>query len=214
MLAVGDTPSVYLYAISGGDNIVFSPITTHSDAFGDAAFSTTWSSDGLKYAVASQDGCVKVWDIRSSRPLATYTGVEKARRYRPRGAASGPLVRSIPPGLDAPLPDGSQFMSLGPPPSLFGIPTSAPSQYYGTLNGGGHFGTPGSHSAATTVPSNASIPEKEMNLVIPGIRTLKFVKSGRREVLAFSEVRQLTSWTSPNLILFVLHPLSTSVTFT
>jgi hypothetical protein len=100
-------------------------------------------------------------------------------------------------------------MSLGPPPSLFGIPTSLPSQYYGTLDGGGHFGTPGSHSAATMVPSNTSIPEKEMNLVVPGIRTLKFVKSGGREVLSFSEVRQLPLWNSSQFNPITVYPFST-----
>lgn len=118
------------------------------------------------------------------------------RGCKPRGAAPGSRTRFIPPGLDAPLPDGSQFMSLAPPPSLFGVPTSLSSEYYGTLDGGGHFGTPVSHSAAAIVPSNANIPDKEMNLVIPGIRTLKFVKSGGREVLAFSEVGQLALRTS------------------
>lgn len=65
LLSVGDTCSVYLHSISGGDNVSFTEIATHSDAFSDASFSTAWSPDGLKYAVASQDGCVKVWDVRS-----------------------------------------------------------------------------------------------------------------------------------------------------
>lgn len=188
LLAVGDTTSVYLYSISGGDSVSFYPSTTHTDAFSDAAFGTAWSSDGLSYAVASQDGCVKVWDVRSSKPLTTLRGAESAKRYVPHTANLPRRTRAIPAGLDAPLADGSQFMSLSPPPSLFGVPTSASSHYYGFLDGGGHFGTPGSISGATVVPSNASIPDKEMDLVIPGIRSLKFVKSGGRELLAFTEV--------------------------
>lgn len=203
---VGDTPSVYLYGIDGGANVTFSPSATHEHAFTDAAFSTAWSSDGLSYAVASQDGCVKVWDVRSSIPLAEMRGVESRRRWRPSPSAAplrgngGRSTRFIPPGLDPPLADGSQFMSssnMSPQPlsTLYGIPTSALPNYYGYsfLDGGGHFGTPGSVSGATVVPSNASIspptiPDKEMDLVVPGIRSLKFVRSGGRDVLAFTEV--------------------------
>lgn len=38
----------------------------------DFSFSTSWSKDGRKFAVASQDGQVTVWDHRSSRPLALF----------------------------------------------------------------------------------------------------------------------------------------------
>jgi WD40 repeat protein len=38
----------------------------------DWCFSTSWSKDGRKFAVASQDGQVTIWDHRSSRPLAIF----------------------------------------------------------------------------------------------------------------------------------------------
>lgn len=34
-----------------------------------ACFSTAWSADGSKFAAASQDGVVRVWDVRSGEPL-------------------------------------------------------------------------------------------------------------------------------------------------
>ncbi|KAJ9104434.1 hypothetical protein QFC21_001929 [Naganishia friedmannii] len=58
----------YLYeVISGGCD--FRLIRTYR-ASDDAGFSTSWSKDGKKFAVASQDGVVTVWDHRSSDPLA------------------------------------------------------------------------------------------------------------------------------------------------
>lgn len=84
----------------------------------------------------------------------------------------------VPLGLDPPLADGSQYMSsLAPLPSLFGVPTASSGHYYGFLDRG--------------FPLNEIIPDKEMELVVPAVRTLKFVRtsaSGGRDVLAFSEV--------------------------
>lgn len=189
---------MYLYGIEGGANVTFSPAATHEHAFTDAAFSTAWSSDGMSYAVASQDGCVKVWDVRSSIPLTELRGVENSRRRRPVpkpvvSSSNGRRGWAVPPGMDPPLADGSQYMPISPPAplplsSLFGLPTSSHYYGYSHLDGGGHFGTPGPISGATMVPSDASIPDREMELVIPGVRSLKFVKSGGREVLAFAEV--------------------------
>lgn len=72
MLAVGDTNDVYLYEVIGGGRD-FRKIGVYKGS-NDAGFSTAWSKDGRKFAVASQDGQVTVWDHRSSKPLAyVYT---------------------------------------------------------------------------------------------------------------------------------------------
>uniref|UniRef100_V5EXS8 Uncharacterized protein n=1 Tax=Kalmanozyma brasiliensis (strain GHG001) TaxID=1365824 RepID=V5EXS8_KALBG len=70
LIAVGDTPEVFIHSVSRtGEH---SKLATYS-ASSDACFSTTWSSDGTKFAVASQDGVVSVWDVRSSRRLASVS---------------------------------------------------------------------------------------------------------------------------------------------
>lgn len=62
MICVGDNHELYLYeVISGG--VDFRLIRTYR-ASDDAGFSTSWSKDGKKFAVASQDGVVTVWDHR------------------------------------------------------------------------------------------------------------------------------------------------------
>ncbi|KDQ17451.1 hypothetical protein BOTBODRAFT_171937 [Botryobasidium botryosum FD-172 SS1] len=72
LLAVGDTNQVFLYNIStGADTVTFDKIATYG-AGADANFSTAFSADGSKFAVASQDGLVTVWDVRSSSELAVY----------------------------------------------------------------------------------------------------------------------------------------------
>lgn len=35
-----------------------------------ACFTTAWSNDGTKFAAASQDGVIRVWDVRSGEPLS------------------------------------------------------------------------------------------------------------------------------------------------
>lgn len=70
LIAVGDTPDVFIHSVSwSGEHV---KVATYS-ASSDACFSTTWSPDGSKFAVASQDGIVSVWDVRSSRRLAAVS---------------------------------------------------------------------------------------------------------------------------------------------
>lgn len=70
MVTVGDSTDVYLHeVIDGGAR--FRPIGIYNAAT-DSGFSTSWSKDGRRFAVASQDGQVTVWDHRSSRPLAIF----------------------------------------------------------------------------------------------------------------------------------------------
>ncbi|KAI9208721.1 WD40-repeat-containing domain protein [Polychytrium aggregatum] len=70
MVAVGDSNQVFLYDISptGGYQKI-STLTASSDA----SFSCAWNQSSEKFAVASQDGCVSVWDVRSSEKLAKIT---------------------------------------------------------------------------------------------------------------------------------------------
>ncbi|KAG6332767.1 hypothetical protein ID866_6323 [Astraeus odoratus] len=78
LLSVGDSPKVYLHHLTGGGRITFSPIVTlhipppdtrfYSAAL-TASFSTAFSADGMKFAVASQEGVVAVWDVRSTKPV-------------------------------------------------------------------------------------------------------------------------------------------------
>lgn len=62
MITVGDTTEVYLYEIVGGGSD-FKQIGVYKGST-DSGFSTCWSHDGRKFAVASQDGQVTVWDHR------------------------------------------------------------------------------------------------------------------------------------------------------
>ncbi|KAG8846351.1 hypothetical protein FRB96_002021 [Tulasnella sp. 330] len=71
LLAVGDTNEIFLNSIASGDEVSIQKISTYS-AGSDAHFSTAWSSDGRKFAVACQDGQVTVWDTRSSKPLSIF----------------------------------------------------------------------------------------------------------------------------------------------
>ncbi|KAI9105476.1 WD40-repeat-containing domain protein [Phlyctochytrium arcticum] len=62
MVAVGDTSDVFLYDISASDN--YTKIATLT-ASSDAGFSCAWNQSSEKFAVASQDGFVSVWDVRN-----------------------------------------------------------------------------------------------------------------------------------------------------
>ena len=93
LLSVGDSPDVYLHRISGSSRLGFAPIARLSlsphiaDALAassaaagagaggaavPASFSTAFSGDGSKFAVASQEGVVVVWDVRSTKPLKVF----------------------------------------------------------------------------------------------------------------------------------------------
>ena len=84
LLSVGDSSKVYLHRMSGGRCMSFIPITiltlpppvyfpvNYSSASPVASFSTAFSGDGSKFAVASQEGSVVVYDVRSSKPLKIF----------------------------------------------------------------------------------------------------------------------------------------------
>ncbi|WVQ98832.1 hypothetical protein IAU59_005963 [Kwoniella sp. CBS 9459] len=78
MVSVGDSTDVNVFEVIDGGR-EFRKIAVY-EAASDAGFSTAWSKDGRKFAVASQDGQVTVWDHRSSKPLAIFhTNASKAQ---------------------------------------------------------------------------------------------------------------------------------------
>ncbi|KAF9058965.1 hypothetical protein BDP27DRAFT_1372006 [Rhodocollybia butyracea] len=96
LLSVGDSSKVFLHRIHGGAQLDFSPIATLTVPPPDrdllfsslaASFSTAFSRDGTKYAVASQEGVVCVWDVRSTKPLKVYQ-TDKAT-YNAHGVGNG-----------------------------------------------------------------------------------------------------------------------------
>jgi WD40 repeat protein len=66
MVAVGDSNQVFLYDIGANSYTKTATLTGAKDA----GFSCAWSKASDKFAVASQDGVVCVWDVRSSEKLA------------------------------------------------------------------------------------------------------------------------------------------------
>ena len=78
LLSVGDSPRIYLHHLTGGPCITFAPVVILNVPPPDArlyspslsaSFSTSFSHDGMKFAVASQEGVVAVWDVRSTKPM-------------------------------------------------------------------------------------------------------------------------------------------------
>lgn len=109
LLSVGDSPQVYLHHISGSSRLTFESIAKYSlvpytpSIFTHqyyspqypspplpASFSTTYSANGMKFAVASQEGVAVVWDVRSSKPLKIFeTDRTRGRERGATGEASG-----------------------------------------------------------------------------------------------------------------------------
>lgn len=71
MVSVGDDNQVCLHSItrSGYPELVSTMAVSR-----DSNFSVSWSHDSDRFAVASQDGTVHVWDIRSRTPLCRLGG--------------------------------------------------------------------------------------------------------------------------------------------
>ncbi|KAL0067694.1 hypothetical protein AAF712_005134 [Marasmius tenuissimus] len=100
LLSVGDSSKVFLHRIDGGSRLTFTPIATlpmpppdrsplsFASASLAASFSTAFSRDGMKYAVASQEGVVAIWDVRSSQPLKVFQ-TDKGRMPLEGGHWSG-----------------------------------------------------------------------------------------------------------------------------
>ncbi|KAI9143811.1 WD40-repeat-containing domain protein [Paraphysoderma sedebokerense] len=73
MCAVGDTNQVFLFDVNS--NTGYQRIGTYTGT-NDSGFSCAWNHSSDKFAVASQDGYVSVWDIRSSEKLAKIPTVQ------------------------------------------------------------------------------------------------------------------------------------------
>lgn len=109
LLSVGDSSQIHLHHISGSSQLAFDPIARYSLAphtpaalshqysyshytnnTGPASFSTAFSQNGMKFAVASQEGVAVVWDVRSSKPLKVFeTDKSRGKDRMPTGASSG-----------------------------------------------------------------------------------------------------------------------------
>ncbi|KAJ8325821.1 hypothetical protein QVD99_001544 [Batrachochytrium dendrobatidis] len=81
LLAVGDTSEVFLFNISAGGQ--YERINV-MNATNDAGFSCSWNQSSERFAVASQDGFVSVWDIRSSEKLAQISSKQARRDVNPQ----------------------------------------------------------------------------------------------------------------------------------
>ncbi|PWN33315.1 WD40 repeat-like protein, partial [Meira miltonrushii] len=93
VVSVGDTPEVFLFSVHPITSEL-SKIATYT-ASSDASFSTTWSPDGMQFAVASQDGIVSVWDVRSSKKIAALQTTQFSDLY---GAGAARVVKWSPRG--------------------------------------------------------------------------------------------------------------------
>lgn len=76
MIVVGDDKKVHLFSITSSGR--YERVATMS-ASRDANFSVSWTANSDKFAVASQDGTVHVWDIRHRDPLYCFKGVGNVR---------------------------------------------------------------------------------------------------------------------------------------
>lgn len=84
IVSVGDTPDVFLFSVDKVTGEI-SQIGTYT-ASSDASFYTAWSPDSLQFAVASQDGVISVWDVRSSSKIAQLNTTHRPNSYRPEAA--------------------------------------------------------------------------------------------------------------------------------
>jgi WD40 repeat protein len=82
LLSVGDSRKLHLHSISANssritlEHINTLPLPISGDS--PASFASAFSPDGSKFAVASQEGLVLAFDIRSTRPIWTYNTQKRA----------------------------------------------------------------------------------------------------------------------------------------
>ncbi|KXS18570.1 WD40 repeat-like protein [Gonapodya prolifera JEL478] len=126
LVAVGDSNQAFLYEMANNTYNKVAMLTTSNDA----GFSCAWNHASDKFAVASQDGFVSVWDIRSSEKLCQVgskqhpqvKGACRSVKFSPTGSIDllvysehvsyfslldartfneRQTVRVVPPGVDA-----------------------------------------------------------------------------------------------------------------
>ncbi|KAF8650056.1 hypothetical protein AX16_005446 [Volvariella volvacea WC 439] len=101
LLSVGDCNKAWLHQLHGGSQLTFTPISTlhipsptmsphfYPSPSLAASFSTAFNQDGSKFVVASQEGVVAIWDVRSTKPLKIFH-TDKSRMPNPGvGGSSG-----------------------------------------------------------------------------------------------------------------------------
>eukprot|EP00842_Homolaphlyctis_polyrhiza_P004338 jgi/Hompol1/4905/HPOL_004015-RA len=95
LLAVGDTPEVFMFNITptGGYERVATLTASH-----DAGFSCAWNQSSERFAVASQDGVVSIWDIRSTQKLTQLTAKQARRDVNPQVKGACRCVKFSPSG--------------------------------------------------------------------------------------------------------------------
>ncbi|KAG8737431.1 hypothetical protein FRC10_008185 [Ceratobasidium sp. 414] len=97
MLAVGDDTRLQIFNVNARSQMVdFEHVGSYTSGT-EPNFTSAWSASGLQFAAASQDGSVTAWDVRSSRPLASWR-VPYRSGYRPY---------TRPPGQPSPPPRSS-----------------------------------------------------------------------------------------------------------
>lgn len=78
MVVVGDSNQVFLHDVSEATPYKrIATLTTTSNPSKGASFSCSWNANSDKFAVASQDGFVFVWDIRSQHQLACFPAYQQ-----------------------------------------------------------------------------------------------------------------------------------------
>ncbi|KAI8341738.1 WD40-repeat-containing domain protein [Chlamydoabsidia padenii] len=71
MISVGDDNNIHLFKLNTNGHY---ELMSNMAVSRDANFSVSWNHSSDKFAVASQDGTVHVWDIRSQLPLCKFGG--------------------------------------------------------------------------------------------------------------------------------------------
>lgn len=159
----------------------------------------------MKYAVASQDGTVKVWDVRSHQPLETFVSLESTernRRTRKRDRETRYSISSMS-SIAHPIPSSpTSLASAAARRRLFAAGMARPPPGLEVRSeDGAQFLTPEAlHSNTPTyaepLPAELlggfgwdRVPEDRS--VISAMRSVKFVRAGgprAKEVLIFAEV--------------------------
>ncbi|QRV95309.1 hypothetical protein RhiJN_23327 [Ceratobasidium sp. AG-Ba] len=100
MLAVGDDTRLQIFNVNARSQLVdFEHVGSYTSGT-EPNFTSAWSASGLQFAAASQDGTVTTWDVRSSRPLASWR-VPSRSGYRPRRTPLTPPASPPRPGYPA-----------------------------------------------------------------------------------------------------------------
>ncbi|KAA8497586.1 hypothetical protein FVE85_5171 [Porphyridium purpureum] len=77
LCVTGDSFSADVYAVSAAGEY---KLVTNLPYFSDSGMKISWSANSDKLAIASQEGCVMVFDVRTWRPLATLYSKQGACR--------------------------------------------------------------------------------------------------------------------------------------